>query len=428
MKSGEKLRPRAGARPGLLSRKLQSLSLRTRFFLGIGLILLCFCTISAFIIYRQGRLLVEEAALSKSQLVMAAVEANMNYVREVLRPRIFEVMGKDAFIMEAMSTSFVSRSVMDRFNETMPEYRYRRVAINARNPKSEANLTEKHMIQFFAANPDKQDWSGIMQIDQESLFTQFRPVYFSASCLHCHGEVSDAPKALLAKYGDKQGFGHRVGDLAGVVAIGIPVDIALGQLKGKAFAVFMSSLFAGGVLYVIISSFFNRLVAGDLKRILDIFRQELPETVAAQSLPESLPAGVGLGEVPPNLQWADELRLFEAVQGRDEIEKITVAAHAMAQSLRENQAALLQSKELLQTVFDGISDLVVLMDKDLTIRMVNKAFLQRYCLTEAAVLGQSCAVVHNREFVFYPRAGCNGFWTKKNPSWKKCRVLPQKSS
>ena len=34
MKSGEKLRPRAGARPGLLSRKLQSLSLRTRFFWG----------------------------------------------------------------------------------------------------------------------------------------------------------------------------------------------------------------------------------------------------------------------------------------------------------------------------------------------------------------------------------------------------------
>ena len=119
---------------------------------------------------------------------------------------------------------------------------------------------------------------------------QFRPVYFSASCLHCHGEVSDAPKALLAKYGDKQGFGHKVGDLAGVVAIGIPVDIALGQLKGKAFAVFMSCLFAAGVLYVIISSFFNRLVAGDLRKILDIFRQELPETVAAQSLPESLPA------------------------------------------------------------------------------------------------------------------------------------------
>ena len=98
-----------------------------------------------------------------------------------------------------------------------------------------------------------------------------------------------------------------------------------------------------------------------------------------------MPADVGLGEVPPNLQWADELRLFEAVQGRDEIEKITVAAHAMAQSLRENRAALLQSKELLQTVFDGISDLVVLMDKDLTIRMVNEAFLQRYQLTEGEV-------------------------------------------
>lgn len=415
MKSAKKVRPPAGSRPGLLSRKLQSLSLRTRFFLGIGLILLCFCTICAFIIYRQGRLLVEEAALAKSQLVMAAVEANMNYVREVLRPKIYEVMGKDAFIMEAMSTSYVSRAVMDRFNESMPEYRYRRVAINARNPKSEANPTEKRMIQYFAANPDKLDWRGIMAIDQESLFMQFRPVYFSASCLHCHGEVSNAPAALVAKYGDRNGFGNKVGDLAGVVAIGIPVDIALGQLKGKAFAVFMSCLFGVGVLYVVISSFFNRLVAGDLRRILDIFRQELPEAVAVRGQPEALAQDIGLGEVPHTLQWADELKLFEAVQGRDEIDKITMAAHAMAQSLRENRSALLQSKELLQTVFDGISDMVVLLDKDLTIRVVNKAFLERYQLTEAVVVGQSCAAINLSDLCLLPNSGLEQVLERKKP-------------
>ena len=95
----------------MLSRHLPSLSLRTRFFLGVGVILLCFCSICAYIIYRQGKLLIEEASRAKSQIVMAAVEANMNYVRQVLRPKLYEVMGKDAFVMEGMSTSYVSRPV-----------------------------------------------------------------------------------------------------------------------------------------------------------------------------------------------------------------------------------------------------------------------------------------------------------------------------
>lgn len=393
MESESEGRPRAAPR-GLLPRFHQSWSLRTRFFLGIGIILFCFCSICAYIIYRQGRLLVEEAALAKSQLVMAAVEANMRYVREVLRPKIYEVMGQDAFIMEAMSTSFISRAVMDRFNESMPEYRYRRVAIRARNPHYEANSLELRMIRYFTDNPEKQDWSGIMQVDQEMFFMQFRPVYFSASCLRCHGDPADAPKALLAKYGDKNGFGHTIGDLAGVVAVGIPVDIALAQLKGKAFAVFMSCLFGAVVLYVIISSFFNRLIAGDLKKILNIFREELPEEARQENVPESLLVDFGLGQVPNNLQWADELKMFETLQGHDEIEKITVAATAMAQMLKKNRTALLQSKELLQTVFDGITDMVVLIDKDLTIKMVNKAYRQRYRLEESEVLGKTCNHIH----------------------------------
>ena len=138
--------------------------------------------------------------------------------------------------------------------------------------------------------------------------------------------MDDAPKAMLEKYGRERGFGHQVGDLAGVVAIGIPVDIALGQLKGKAFAVFMSCLFGAIVLYVLISSFFNRLVAGDLRKILESSGRNCRRTVPL-NLAESGPRDQGLGEVPPGLQWADELKLFEAVQAQDEIEEITLAAH-----------------------------------------------------------------------------------------------------
>jgi PAS domain S-box-containing protein len=390
----EKSRTRSGAKGGWLSRHLASFSLRTRFFLGVGFILLGFCSICAYIIYRQGRMLIEEASRAKSQIVMSAVEANQTYVRQVLRPKLFEILGKDAFVLEGMSTSFVSRTVMDLFNEANPEYRYRRVNINPRNPKSEANPTEVGMLKYFAANPDKQDWDGIMTMGGEQHYMRFRPVYFSASCLLCHGKVSDAPKALLEKYGSERGFGHKVGDLAGVVAIGIPLEIALGQLKGKAFAVFMSCLFGAVVLMVLIGSFFNRLVAGDLRKILNIFREELPEGQQSGPQAEARPRDAGLGEVPQSLAWADDLKLFEAVQARDEIEEITLAARALARRLRENQGRLLQSNELLQSVVNSTTDMVVLIDRDLRIKMVNQAFLKNFRLQEEQVQGQLCQEVH----------------------------------
>ncbi len=411
----EESRPRSGSKIGFLSRHLTSLSLRTRFFLGVGIILLCFCSICAYIIYRQGKMLIEEASRAKSQIVMAAVEATQTYVRQVLRPKLYEVMGRDAFIMEGMSTSYVSRAVMDRFGEAMPEYRYRRVNINARNPNSEANPAEVRMLKYFAANPDKQDWEGILLIDGESQYMRYRPVYFSASCLHCHGKVADAPQALLEKYGSERGFGHQVGDLAGVVAVGIPVDIALGQLKGKAFAVFMSCLFGAIVLYVLISSFFNRLVAGDLRKILNIFRQELPEEEGSPALAEAQHRDSGLGEVPQNLKWADELKLFEAVQAHDEIEEITVAARTLARRLRESRGKLLQSNELLQSVFDSTTDIVILTDKDLRIKMVNKAFLKRYHLQEAEVQGRLCQELHGGDLCPFLSCGLQKVLESRKP-------------
>ncbi len=324
-------------------------SLRTRFFLGVGVILLFFFSVCAYIVYRQGLVLVESASLAKSQIVMSAVEANMNYVREVLRPKVHQVMGMDAFLLEAMSTSFVSRSVMERFNAAMPEYRYRRAAIEARNPTFEADPTETRMIKYFTAQPEKRDWRGISKIGDESYFMLYRPVYFTASCLQCHGAAKDAPKALIDLYGNERGYNKKAGDLAGIISIGIPVDIALGQIKGKALAVFMSSLFIGAVLFVVIVSFFNRLVAGDLNRIINVFREELPEELAAIERPNgSATKDRGLGQVPKSLQWADELRAFEEVQARDEVDEIEMGARVMAERLRENREQLKEYAENLE--------------------------------------------------------------------------------
>ena len=60
--------------------------------------------------------------------------------------------------------------------------------------------------------------------------------------------------------------------------------------------------------------------------------------------------------------------------------------------------------------------------------MVNKAFLQRYCLSEAEVLGQSCAWCITANLPFTHVRAATAFGPKKTHPAKKCRALPEKSS
>ena len=560
------------------------LHFRTRFFLGIAAILLIFSTICALLIYGQGKSLLEDAAYAKAQIVVAAVEASQSYVRGVLRPKMYELLGEDAFVLEAMSTSYVSRVMMDDFNKTLPEYRYRRVALDARNPASEANADEVEMIGYFESNPDRRDWQGIIKTAGEAFFMCYRPVRFYASCLHCHGNPEDAPEALLEKYGNERGFFRKEGQVAGIHAVGIPVNVALAQVKKRALAVFIGGFSFTVVLFVVIGFFFNKVVVSDLRSLLDVFRaglrrdeqvlfhgeadakdeigalksaaksmslyladsrrqleqnaENLERTVAERTrelrgseqrlrdqvaernmelkalntlaelttranclsdvfpkvleetlklisargaglylfqqdsnglelichknapglvgradfdpggcehapppktIPQGLPVslcgaacgrinffddeevgkglnipllcrgralgvitvvGMGVGDITPEL-----MELLYSV-GR----QIGIAIESL-QSMRK----LLQSKELLQSVFDGITDMVILMDRDFKIKMVNKAYLKRYGHAEDDVIGRLCHELHAGDACPHPDCGMQKALAGKAP-------------
>ncbi len=286
------------------------MSLQTRFLLGTGLILLILCAVSAYATYRHEKRQLEEWAHTKSQMVMAAVEASQDYVREVLRPTMFHVLGHEAFLLEAMSTSYVSREFMDRFRKFLPEYEYRRVAVNARNPVYEADSLEVGMIEHFRQTPGLEDWEGLVQEEGVSYYKRFRPVHFSESCMHCHGNPGDSPRALRDVYGTDRGFGRGVGELGGLITVGIPVDSAMAEIKERATSTFLLVFLALSIFYLALIFFFHKVVVTNLHSILNIFRdkmggeEENPETLPVQARP------------------------------KDEIEELTRAAETMAEHLR----------------------------------------------------------------------------------------------
>lgn len=296
--------------------------LQRRFLLGVGVIFLCFSILTSLVMYFYEKGSLEETAHAKSRLVMAVMEANRSYIQEVLRPRMYEMLGKDSFILEAMSTSFVSRAVMERFKASLPEYSYRRVSQNARNPVSEPTRLEAELIAYFASHPQEQSRRGIVPIDGSPHFLHARPVRFDDSCMHCHGDPDDAPKALVELYGRERGFGYQPGAVSGIMAVTIPVDVALVKIKGRAISMLGGSLIGFSALYIVVCFFFNRVVIHNLRDLLQLFRRSLRDE--------------------------DEFQLLRAATAKDEISEMTAAAETMARHLQQARGQLEEYTKTLE--------------------------------------------------------------------------------
>lgn len=346
------------------NRYMRLAGIQGKFLLGLAAILLFFSALVSTTIYFYQKETLEDEAYQKASLIMSAMDASRGYVREVLRPKMYEIIAEDDFVLEAMSSSYISRAIMELVNREVDDFTYRRVSINARNPDYEAVGLEREMITYFAENGHVDEWHEIIEDeDGNRVFMQFQPVVFNESCLHCHGMPEEAPNRIIEIYGDHRGFNREEGKVAGVVSVSLPVALSLRKIKDITFLVFSTVIPSIFLLYVIISVFFNRLIAQNLRVLLNVFRT--------------------------NLKDEKGLALLEKSQSFDEIEELTGAAETIADHLQKSKATLekyageiLRSKELLQSVFDGITDPVVLLDKQKkTIKIVNNAFVECYRTT-----------------------------------------------
>ena len=293
-----------------------------KFLIGLAFILFLFCLFWSAIIYAHQKKRLQEEALHKAELVMAAVDANRAYVQEVLRPRMYSLLGQDSFVIEAMSTSYVSRVVMEKFKEDLPDIFYRRVAINAKNPEFEANQRELEMIRYFNNHPQAASWQGIRSVAGEQYFVKISPVRYEDSCLHCHGRPEDAPGSIVAAYGNTRGFFKKKDQVSSVVSVGIPVEEGLHRIGEFALSVFSTVFLSFFFLYAIIAFFFNKLIIQNIRTLLDIFRLNLTDEKGEQ--------------------------LYMQARSMDEIGELNATATLIARHLKENRLQLTDYGENLE--------------------------------------------------------------------------------
>jgi len=249
-----------------------SKNLQAKFLFGLTAIVLLLGVFLAGGLYFYLRSLLDSQVKDKAALVFSQVSSVQKYVRDTLRPKMFATLPEGEFVIEAMSSSYISRAIMDRLNLPSSEYLYRRVAENARNPMYEINDEERSLLDYFRDNPHEEFWVGYRKVDGKKCFTKARPVVFQQSCLTCHGVPDDSPTVLIERYGRDRGFGHTLSSTDGLVVVGVPVEGAVNKIHEAMIG--YVALYGGGmvVFFAIVRLFFNRLVMQNLERLTDKFR------------------------------------------------------------------------------------------------------------------------------------------------------------
>ena len=290
-------------------RKLRSLYSKTIWWLEAFFVV--FWVGISISLYINERSLLEDNAAKVCQALLSQVDAAQNYVREELRPVMYNLVGPDEFYPEAMSSTYVSRGIFERFQLLYPDYYFKFASLNPRNPENSASETEQKIIRNFEENPDLTQWRGLINYNDEPYQCIATPIVFNDTCMVCHGVPSDAPAALVAEYGDEAGFYLQAGDTA-IKWIGVPIGKALAQAR----AIAASYTALAGIFFLGLFWLTARLIRNLITKPLDHLHEGAVR--------------IGSGELDYRLN----------LDSRDEFEKVADSFNSMAERINTSHENL----------------------------------------------------------------------------------------
>lgn len=293
-------------------------SLRTKFLIVVGVFTLLFAGCGLLRTWYSIRKHIQDLTASQAELALHFDVAIRRYVGDKIRPLMEQRVEKDEFIPEAMSTSFVARSVFDEVRKKAPHYVLKFSSDNPRNPANAAGAEEVKILQYFRDNPTATKWVGQVQMNGKNYLVHCIPRRMDESCLRCHGRPEDAPASLTARYGSKAGFHRTVGDVIALDTIGIPLDkfeaVIASEARSQLAVLALGCVALAGVLVLA----FHVLVGSRLGRITTHFQQAAGQSEEASLAPIPVRGHDEIGVLATafNILAARQQRLLDSLDVR----------------------------------------------------------------------------------------------------------------
>lgn len=202
---------------------------------------------------------INEDVFEQAKFFLNTMESVRQHVGKVMRPAAQEGMpGK--FDVRLMSTSYAARNVADRLKEKFPEYTFRHVSVNPRNPINRADSFEQSVIQYFINGRDIREYKGFIDKGSAEYFYVAKPVVSDDSCMQCHSTPENAPPEVVATYGNTAAFGWQPNQVIASLIVYVPTKLA----RAHAFKALLTFMGLYAAVFLVILFMIDRAIVGGI--------------------------------------------------------------------------------------------------------------------------------------------------------------------
>ncbi len=235
--------------------------------ISIGIATILFSSFLIFQIYTLTQIRVKEVVEQQAAMALQFDLAIRQYVASYIRPVMYELVGKEEFIPETMSTSYIARAIFEDVRTEFPDYIIKFSSDNPRNPANKAGQEELELIQQFNQNPSMKSWEGEITIDNKPYMAMFSARRMRSSCLLCHGDPQDAPSSMIERYGSTAGFHRTIGDVVGLDTVAVPMTRITEMFRHQFISKIAISGFGLGLFLLCITITIRSLITSRLTQI-----------------------------------------------------------------------------------------------------------------------------------------------------------------
>ena len=245
--------------------------------------------------------------VENARIMMEAALAVRTYTATQIKP-LLDTQMKYTFLPQSVP-AYSANSYFAQLQKKFPEYAYKEATLNPTNPVNRATDWEADLVEEFRKSQATTELVGERDTPNGRQLYMARPMKVSgAACLTCHDTPDGAPRTMLEKYGNANGFGWKLNDIVTAQIVSVPTHVATERARGVFFT-FMASL--AGVFALLAAAINGLLILLVIRPVNELSK---------------LATDVSLGH--------SEIAEFPAT-GKDEIGELSQSFNRMGRSLVE---------------------------------------------------------------------------------------------
>ena len=211
-----------------------------------------------YVYYEKTRTLALENAHTKISELLLNYKAFRTYISNEQKAEVYRLQDENKIDYEyfnpvLMSSTYGARTVNKYYNTLRKEKNQKEIIIgfasdNPRNLVNKATKKQSKILKRFN-NGEIKEYSEILNTPTgKELFYAIETKRTTAKCMKCHSDPKSAPKQLVEKYGDINGFYEKVGQIRAILYTRYPLDEDLSSSNN----IFLTLTFTTFIIFMIL--------------------------------------------------------------------------------------------------------------------------------------------------------------------------------